>query len=283
MHSSPRIHRALPALLLLAICALGLLRSAHAASSATSPTGASSLTVSGNNTFISGSITSFASGSNLTISGNLGGAPTGGTLNLANLSLSLPSTITWSPTITGNVTATGNLTLNNGQSLFLKRGSDGTPVSAIKYPTGSNNLTLTSASNVVFQDTGETAFLTVTQSAVLPNGDIVINNGKSLFMKRGSDGAEVSAVKYPSGTNNLTFTSAQDFVFQDTGETALVRISNGGNVTLGSSLSTGAPTGGGGAWKLGKVSVVTPSAATRTIAIEVDGVTLYIPARLTND
>lgn len=102
MHVSSRFHRALPALLLLGISALGLLNSTQAATSATSPTAASSLTVSGNNTFLSGSRTTFAAGSNITISGNFGANPTGGTINLSNATVTLGS-----PTMTGNLTVSG--------------------------------------------------------------------------------------------------------------------------------------------------------------------------------
>lgn len=47
------------------------------------------VTLSGSNTFLSGSSVTFAAGSNLTVSGAFNGTPTGGTLNLSALTLTL--------------------------------------------------------------------------------------------------------------------------------------------------------------------------------------------------
>lgn len=76
--------------------------SLRAASSATpAPSVATSVTLSGTNTFLSGSTVGFAAGSNMAISGALNGTPSGGTLNLSNLTLTLGT-----PTVTDTILGT---------------------------------------------------------------------------------------------------------------------------------------------------------------------------------
>jgi hypothetical protein len=113
---------------LLVSLSLGLLVSVvaplRAATSAT-PSAVTSLTVTGTNTFNSGSTTNFSSGSTLNVNGALGGTPTGGTLSLLNLTLTLPVAVTWSPTITGTFTATGVFTGGTaGASAHVLNGLD---------------------------------------------------------------------------------------------------------------------------------------------------------------
>lgn len=102
----------LPPLRLFVSLALALLGAAaarlQAATSAT-PGAVTSLTLTGTNTFLSGSTTNFAASSTLNVNGAFGGTPTGGTLSLANVTLSLPTAITWSPTITGNITSSATI------------------------------------------------------------------------------------------------------------------------------------------------------------------------------
>jgi hypothetical protein len=77
-------------LFLLVLAALGIpraLRSSESASAA--PSAVFSLTLTGTNTFLSGSTVGFAAGSTATFSGVLNGTPSGGTLNLSNLTLTL--------------------------------------------------------------------------------------------------------------------------------------------------------------------------------------------------
>jgi hypothetical protein len=53
--------------------------------------------------------------------------------------------------------------------------------------------------------------------------------------------------------------------------------------TLGGTVSTSAPTGGAGAWKLGVANTVTPTLPNRTITIEIGGTVFYLHAKTTND
>jgi hypothetical protein len=78
-------------LLALALAPATALRGSSSATAA--PSAATSITLSGTNTFLSGSTIGFASGSSTTISGSLGGTPSGGTLNLSNLALTLGTPI----------------------------------------------------------------------------------------------------------------------------------------------------------------------------------------------
>ena len=54
-------------------------------------------------------------------------------------------------------------------------------------------------------------------------------------------------------------------------------------VTASSTVTTGAPTGGAGAWKLGIANAVSPTSPNRTITIEIGGTTYYLAAKTTND
>lgn len=56
-----------------------------------------------------------------------------------------------------------------------------------------------------------------------------------------------------------------------------------GNTTLAGTLTTGAPTGGAGAWKLGIANAVSPTAPNRTLTVEIGGTTYYIHAKTTNN
>lgn len=72
------------------------------------------------------------------------------------------------------------------------------------------------------------------------------------------------------------------FIARDNG-TAVFTIADGGAITTTSSITTAAPTGGAGAWKLGVAASVSPTAPNRTIAIDIGGTTYYLHAKTTND
>lgn len=60
--------------------------------------------------------------------------------------------------------------------------------------------------------------------------------------------------------------------------------STAGQINAGTSIATAAPSGGTAkAWKLGNRASVSPTLPNRTIEVEVDGVTLYVHAKTTND
>jgi hypothetical protein len=55
-------------------------------------------------------------------------------------------------------------------------------------------------------------------------------------------------------------------------------------LTVGSSLTTGAPSGGtAAAWKLGTVASVSPTSPNRTIEVDIGGTIYYIHAKTTNN
>lgn len=59
---------------------------------------------------------------------------------------------------------------------------------------------------------------------------------------------------------------------------------NGTNpVQFGGTVTTGAPSGGAGAWKLGVANSVSPTSPDRTITVDINGTTYYIAAKTTND
>jgi hypothetical protein len=61
-------------------------------------------------------------------------------------------------------------------------------------------------------------------------------------------------------------------------------LSSAGALTVGSSLTTGAPTGGtAAAWKLGTVASVSPTSPNRTIEVDIGGTIYYIHAKTTNN
>lgn len=71
------------------------------------------VTLSGSNTFLSGASVTFAAGSTLTISGVLSGTPTGGTLNLSSVTVTLGSVSANSFDLSG-ATITGTIGVTNG-------------------------------------------------------------------------------------------------------------------------------------------------------------------------
>lgn len=77
-------------------------------------------------------------------------------------------------------------------------------------------------------------------------------------------------------------TTSPIFVARDNG-TAVFTIADGGAITTTSSITTAAPTGGAGAWKLGVAAVVSPTAPNRTVAIDIGGTTYYLHAKTTNN
>jgi hypothetical protein len=61
-------------------------------------------------------------------------------------------------------------------------------------------------------------------------------------------------------------------------------LSSAGALTVGSSLTTGAPSGGtAAAWKLGTVATVSPTSPNRTIEVDIGGTIYYIHAKTTNN
>lgn len=67
-------------------------------------------------------------------------------------------------------------------------------------------------------------------------------------------------------------------------ENTVFSLANTGNLTIGGSLTTAAPTSGTAkAWKLGEVATVSPTSPNRTIRVEIDGTVYYISAKTTND
>jgi hypothetical protein len=91
-------------------------------------------------------------------------------------------------------------------------------------------------------------------------------------------------------TDNLVTGSAQDDgVVRLDAKAFLVSTDNGTSISFqvvasSGGIKTSAPGGGSaGAWKLGQAASVSPTAPNRTIRVDVDGVTLFLHAKTTND
>jgi hypothetical protein len=56
-----------------------------------------------------------------------------------------------------------------------------------------------------------------------------------------------------------------------------------GNATFAASISTGAPSGGAAAWKLGIANAVSPTSPNRTVTVEIAGTVYYLAAKTTNN
>jgi lysophospholipase L1-like esterase len=68
------------------------------------------------------------------------------------------------------------------------------------------------------------------------------------------------------------------------GTTVVLAVPPGTSDLVGTgSLTTGAPTGGAGAWKYGIANTVSPTAPNRTVTIQIGATTYYLAAKTTND
>jgi hypothetical protein len=63
----------------------------------------------------------------------------------------------------------------------------------------------------------------------------------------------------------------------------MLTLTNVGALSIASTITTGAPTGGAGAWKLGIANVVSPTSPNRTITVDIGGTTYYLAAKTTNN
>jgi len=79
------------------------------------------------------------------------------------------------------------------------------------------------------------------------------------------------------------FTGASLRLYSATAGADAMTLSSAGNATLAGSITTSAPTGGAGAWKLGIANAVSPTSPNRTITIEIGGTVYYLHAKTTNN
>jgi hypothetical protein len=87
-----------------------------------------------------------------------------------------------------------------------------------------------------------------------------------------------------SASEDLAIRSTQKIIFSaDNGTTAHMTLSNAGALGVTGTLTTGAPTGGAGAWKFGVANSVSPTSPNRTLTVEIGGTTYYIHAKTTNN
>jgi hypothetical protein len=77
--------------------------------------------------------------------------------------------------------------------------------------------------------------------------------------------------------------SAHPLYFYTGGGAQSMVLSTTGNLSVTGSVTTGAPTGGAGAWKLGIANAVSPTSPNRTITIEIGGTVYYLHAKTTNN
>ena len=84
--------------------------------------------------------------------------------------------------------------------------------------------------------------------------------------------------------------SIADFAINSVTGNVVLGTASAARLTIGSAgatfagaVTTSAPTGGAGAWKLGIANTVTPTSPNRTITIEIGGTVYYLAAKTTND
>lgn len=185
---------------------------------------------------------------NSTITGTLGGITTLTATTLAGtLSTAAQGNVTSLGTLTG-LTISGTLAVQ-GASVTLGSGSNDPD---IKLFDSTQRLRIGGGSGADY-DQGAAIFLHGNSEAINP-GD--------LYLKAGTGG---------------------DVVLFVAATTALTLAVTTGACTLVSSLTTGAPTGGAGAWKLGIANAVSPTSPNRTITIDIGGTLYYLHAKTTND
>ena len=86
-----------------------------------------------------------------------------------------------------------------------------------------------------------------------------------------------------STPNILQYASPSSHAWQCNG-VERATLSSAGALTVSSSLTTGAPSGGtAAAWKLGTVATVSPTSPNRTIEVDIGGTIYYIHAKTTNN
>jgi hypothetical protein len=202
--------------------------------------------------------------------------------------------------VNGSVGTSGQVIVSDGStggvwgspsisSLAFSAISTGTNTSATMTLGAGGTLTYTSTGvvnanqfrGVTSVDATEFGYLNNVSSAIQTQLDNKVGNPVSgtLYFSGAADiraavGQSVD-LNYNQGSNAMYFWGGDTNVdFQVTG---------GGNGLFAGTLTTGAPTGGAGAWKLGIANSVTPSSPNRTITIDIGGTLYYLHAKTTND
>jgi hypothetical protein len=152
---------------------------------------------------------------------------------------------TWLSETSTNVTLAGNLTVSGtGTSSFSGN------ISLLKKASAANTLLTIDRYN----------------NAVAGGWELYTNTTNDWFVGlRGTADSDFHIYSYGAAADSLIITRAT------------------GAVTFGSSITTAAPTGGAGAWKLGIANAVSPTAPNRTVTIEVGGTLYYLHAKTTNN
>jgi hypothetical protein len=165
------------------ICAALLSAGSVLAATSAAPSGLSSIRVTGNNSFLTGSTTTFDAGSAVTINGTFSGTPTGGALNLSGLSLTLPTSFTWAGVMTGAQGGTG--IANTGKSITL-----------------GGNLTTSGAFAITITATGNTTITLPTAGtlATLAGTETITNKSIDAGQLTGT----VPAARLPALTGDIT-------------------------------------------------------------------------------
>lgn len=168
----PRLLLALLALLVAPLYAQKAVQKSDATATRDEITGDLKFGTGKTGTFLTGSALTLNSGSTLTLNGALAGTPTGGTLSLAALTLTLPSnfvTLTGTQTLTNktltapsiaSISNTGTLTLPTATDTLIGRATTDT-LTGKSLALGSNTLTGTSAqlATAISDETGSGALV----------------------------------------------------------------------------------------------------------------------------
>lgn len=190
------------------------------------------------------------------------GAATSLTLNAKGTgAIGIGSVSTGRVTITPVTTITGSLTLS---AALVYAG-----VTLSNGVTGTGNMVLSAAPT----------FTGVVNTAALTNTTARAGGGSFNLVDSTASGA---TTQIGQGAGNAADTFNIYNVTNAILYTSFVRTT--GALTLNSSLTTGAPAGGtAAAWKMGVVSVTSPTSPNRTIELDVGGTIYYLAAKTTNN
>jgi hypothetical protein len=207
----------------------------------------------------------------LTTTGSSGAATLiGSTLNIPQYTGGLggSGTTNYVPKFTASTTVGDSQIVDDGVNIGI---NVATP---IPYTAGAKVVNIVSSNaNTEIRLTNSTTGNSAT------SGLLISEYGDNAFFWNGSNGFIAMAT---SGVNRLHIEDGGDVGIGTQNPSEKLEVS--GNILLSGNIKTGSPSGGTAkTWKLGNVSVTSPTSPNRTIEVEIDGTTYYIHAKTTNN